>query len=331
MGRILCRVASERHVRTRRADASSHVGSCDISAIDYRSGACIPTRRLIIPLILCSLICPQSTALAVAPPPRAPQEAGQRPVVHVPASDVGHRAMIVGRLGLPLGIPLTIEGVWERDEPAKDSTGKTPPLNLVAGKAKYLAAPDIRRRNAPVDLNSEDLKLRTAKLKNAVLQWNVLEAVLLDIIHWNEARLPNGGREETIIFGTARPGLLAASELIDRENPPSELSDVQLQRAEEAAKDAAWAQHERDHVECFRPKDERIMVLNERRPEAADAVQAARYGQILRAHTPGFSKDKQVAIVRVHLGVGIHRHYETYVLGKQDGKWVVLARQLGWK
>jgi hypothetical protein len=329
VGGILRRVASEHHVRPRRADAYSHDGTCDVSAVDYRSGACIPIRRVIIPLILCSLICPRSTLAAVGPPTRAPQEAGERPVVHVPASGVGHRAVIVGFLGLLHGTPLTTEGVWERGEPAKGSTGSTSPPTFVAGKLKHSAPPAIRRRSTPVDLNSEDLKLRTAKLKDAVLQWSVLEAALVDIIHWDEARVPKGGKEETIIFGTARPGLLAASELIDREEPPSELSAGQLQRAVEAAKDAAWAQHERDHLESFRPKDERITVLNERRPEAADGVRAARRREIIRAHTPGFSKDKQIAIVRVDLGAFIHRDYVTYVIGKDDGKWVVLARRLG--
>jgi hypothetical protein len=100
---------------------------------------------------------------------------------------------------------------------------------------------------------------------------------------------------------------------------------VQIQRAVEAAKNAAWTQHERDFVESFRPKDGRIEVLDERRPDAGQGDRAAGTGEIIRAHTPGFSKDKQVAIVRVELGFGVRG---TYVLGRQDGKWAVLAREI---
>ena len=115
---------------------------------------------------------------------------------------------------------------------------------------------------------------------------------------------------------------MSASELIDREEPPSGLSAVQFRRWPEAAKNAAWAQHERDFVESFRPKDGRIVVLDERRSDAGQTARAAPEERLIRAHTPGFSKDKQVAIVRGQLGSGIH---VTYVLGRQDGKWVVLA------
>ena len=52
--------------------------------------------------------------------------------MHVPASDVGHRTLIVGRLGFPLGTLLTVQGQWERDESAKDAAATTPSLRFVA-------------------------------------------------------------------------------------------------------------------------------------------------------------------------------------------------------
>ena len=163
------------------------------------------------------------------------------------------------------------------------------------------------------------LALRTERLKNSQLEWSVLEAVLIDVLN----RRKNG----MIVFGTARPGqLISASDLIDREEPPDELSAVQLQRTLEAAKDAARAQYERDFVESFRPKDERIVVLDERRLDAEREVRERGEEEIVRAHAPGFSPDKQVAVVRVHLDLGIHTGSVTYVLARQDGKWAVLAR-----
>jgi hypothetical protein len=304
---------------------------------------------VIIRLILCSLICSQPHASAVSAPPRAPQEAAERPVVRIPASDVRHHTVIVGRLGLPLGTLLTIEETWKRDEQPKDIKSPNAPeearKELVAGsqpsgatgsprsgfstEIKSVAPPAIRRRNAPGTLNSEESRLRTARLKSAVLEWSVLEAVCVDMIHRREARARNGSRNETIVFWTRPPGKsVAASWLIDREDPPSELSEVQVQRAVEAAKNAAWTQHERDFMESFRPKDERIVVLDDRRPEAIDEVRAASPGQVIRAHTPGFSKDKKFAIVQVQGDVSIHVEYLIYVLERQDGKWVVLARDL---
>ena len=187
----------------------------------------------------------------------------------------------------------------------------------------------IRRPNSPVTPNKGDLSLRTARLKNAVLEWSVLEAVLVDIIDRHEAAFPNRGRNETIVFATGRPGkLVSASGLIDGDQPPQGLSAGQLESAIEAAKNAAWTQHERDFVESFRPKDERIVVRDERRLDPWRPVRVARTEAAIRAHAPGFSKDKQVAIVSVYLGGGIHLTYETYVLGRQDGRWVVLAREI---
>jgi hypothetical protein len=192
---------------------------------------------------------------------------------------------------------------------------------------KYLAAQVIPRQKAVGKSNAGDLALRTANLKNALLEWGVIEAVLIDMISSREAFFRSVGRNGTIVFGTARPGqLVSASGLIDRDAPPSELSAVQLQRALEAAKNAAWTQHERDFIESFRTKDQRIVVLDERRPGAENEVRALRRGEMVRAHTPGFSQDKQVAIVRVYLAMGLHVGHATYVLTRQDRNWVVLAR-----
>jgi hypothetical protein len=324
--------------------------------------------------------------------------------VNVFASDIGHRTVIKGRLGFPLGTVVTIRGQWERVEPAKDIPTMTSSLTFVAKEVnqtrldeplrfasdlmsplivgafkdpprhvgdiwevraleagrflglpdaarrelaagtqaaalpahprfgfcteiKYLAPQVVRGENAVGSLKTVDLGLRTARLKNALLEWGVLEAVLIDLVSSSEARSLYSGRNGTIAFGTARPStLVAASELIDREEPPSELSAVQVQRALEAAKNAAWTQHERDFVESFRPKDQRIVVLDERRADAPDEVRARRRVEIVRAHTPGFSQDKQVAVVRVLLPVRLHVEYVTYVLARQDSNWTVLAR-----
>ena len=155
----------------------------------------------------------------------------------------------------------------------------------------------------------------------------MLEAVLIDLVSSREGRLLYSGSNGTIVFGTARPGeLLSASELFDREEPPSELSAVEVQRTLEAAKNAAWTQHERDFVDSFRPKDQRIVVLDERRPDVQHEAGELQPEEIVRAHTPGFSQDKQVAVVRAHLDLGIHVGHVTYVLARQDRNWVVLAR-----
>ena len=83
-----------------------------------------------------------------------------------------------------------------------------------------------------------------------------------------QARLSAFSAWLTLGLGTARLGeLVSASELFDREEPPSELSAVQVQRTLESAKNAAWTQHERGFVESFRPKVRRIVVLDERRQD----------------------------------------------------------------
>ena len=124
----------------------------------------------------------------------------------------------------------------------------------VAAIDAHTKEPQVIRCGSPARiLKVDDLTLRTRKLKHAQLEWGVLEAVLIDLLGSREGRGLYSGRNGRIVFGTARPGLVSASDLIDREEPPSELSAVQVQRTLEAAKNAAWSQHERDSVESFRP------------------------------------------------------------------------------
>ena len=110
----------------------SSVRTFDIGPLRQRSVVYAPARRRIIALILSSLVCAPSNSSMVPAPSRRSQEADNEQAVQVPASDVGHRIVIVGRLGFPLGTLVTIQGRWERFEPAKEVSRISPLLTFVA-------------------------------------------------------------------------------------------------------------------------------------------------------------------------------------------------------
>jgi hypothetical protein len=155
----------------------------------------------------------------------------------------------------------------------------------------------------------------------------VLEVVLNDLRTWSDS--PFEGRNEVdqaIYFSPVKlAGPVSAADILDRFNSEKEwdkLSSAQLKLAEEAAGDVVRRQAESESFESFRPKDRRIVISHPKQ-----VFQGLSSGpQVFEAYKPGYSWDRQLAIVRSEFPWSIHSGHVTYVLAKKDGGWVVLVR-----
>ncbi len=166
---------------------------------------------------------------------------------------------------------------------------------------------------------------------NVSLDSSVLEVVLKDLLtEPNSVFEGQGGRNPTIFFMTERPRMaVSAEQLLDPTRSEKEwkkLSPAQLELAREAAKNVVQRQDDRDDLARYRPIDKRIVVWDAQRAETKQRRRDVFGPQIFTAHTPGFSTDKQIAMVRVDFPWSIHSGYSTYVLTRKDGEWVVLVR-----
>ncbi len=85
---------------------------------------------------------------------------------------------------------------------------------------------------------------------------------------------------------------------------------------------------QKEPLKGFRPKDRRILISDEiGTPRKYDPLRLFR-PQVCCAYAPGYSRDGQLAIVRLTLpwSGGKHGGNGTYVLTRNEGDWVVLTR-----
>ena len=166
---------------------------------------------------------------------------------------------------------------------------------------------------------------------NVSLDSSVLEVVLKDLLtEPNSVFEGQGGRNPTIFFSTERPRMaVSAEQLLDPTRSEKEwkkLSPAQLELAQRGCEEPGRARDDRDDVARYRPIDKRIVVKDAQRAETKQRRGDVLVPQIFTTHTPGFSRDKQIAMVRVDFPWSRHSGYSTYVLARKDGEWVVLVR-----
>jgi hypothetical protein len=160
----------------------------------------------------------------------------------------------------------------------------------------------------------------------------VLEVVLKDLFTWPDSPIePGREARKQILFSPEapayRPGL---EEILDRKDVKewNKISPVQLGLAREAARDLVHRLGEKETFKGFWPNDKRILISDESgAPPNYDPLRAFR-PQVFRAYAPGYSRDGQLAIVRLTLpwSDGVHSGNGTYVLTMNEGDWVVLTR-----
>jgi hypothetical protein len=108
-------------------------------------------------------------------------------------------------------------------------------------------------------------------------------------------------------------------------------SPVHLGLAREAAESLVRRVNDKEPFKDLKLKDQRIVVWDKTR-EVAETEKRNNFlrPQIFRAYPPGYSQDRQVAIVRLTFPWSIHGGDGTYVLVKKEGKWTVLIREIAY-
>jgi hypothetical protein len=195
---------------------------------------------------------------------------------------------------------------------------------------------------------------RTAAATDDACNAEVLEVMLIDLLSMKDSPVEPLGRAKEIYFSTEPLRAIRAqlvkdffsATAIDRE-AFSKLSKADLARAMDAADDMVGRAITKDVFKPFKPKDARIKMYTKEKAKAdekwiADVFASkapARGGadfpplwgrQVFRAFSPGYSRDKQIAVVSLHFGWSgnFHGAEGRYVLVKRDGKWIVLAKNL---
>ena len=112
------------------------------------------------------------------------------------------------------------------------------------------------------------------------------------------------------------------------------LAPGELAGAEEAARDVVRRVQANELFKRFDPKDKRIVVYDrvqqQKDARDPDTSKRLRSRQVIGAYPPGYSQDRQLAIVHLSFpwSSGFHTGDVTYALVKRDGRWVVIVRQV---
>lgn len=111
----------------------------------------------------------------------------------------------------------------------------------------------------------------------------------------------------------------------------AKLSQERSKLVHEAAKELARRMNAQDDVKPFVPKDKRMKAYGKKEEKAYRPKNFADLGpQVFHVSPPGYSRDRQLAIVLVDFGWSgnFHAALGRYVLVKKDGRWIVLRASL---
>lgn len=167
---------------------------------------------------------------------------------------------------------------------------------------------------------------------NAERDFAVLEVVLKDLMTLPDSPLtPRGAAEKQIRFSLeALNDRLSVAEVLEQHHRDQwrRLSPDQTKKVRESAQNLVRRLADKDPFERFKPKDERIILLDKVREEELRATtRRSRRPQVFRAYAPGYSNDRRIAIVLLtYPWSGRHSGEGTYVLAKENDRWVVLLR-----
>jgi hypothetical protein len=197
---------------------------------------------------------------------------------------------------------------------------------------------------------------RTAAATDDARDAEVLEVMLIDLLSMKDSPVEPSGRAREIYFSTESLGTTRALRVNDffsggedERKVFSKLSNAELARATEATEHMAGRVSTKDFFKQFRPKDVRIKMYTKEREQAdekriadffaskaptqRDSNPPPAWGrQVFRAFSPGYSRDRHVAVVLFRFGWSgnFHGAEAKYVLVKRDGKWTVLAKHLSY-
>jgi hypothetical protein len=175
-------------------------------------------------------------------------------------------------------------------------------------------------------------QLKDAHNVAALLRDNaaLMEAVLKDVLSDSDSPLENEeqGEMRKLYFarepleGTPRYG--STLDTVNRDEGGVLVGQLK-KHAKEALADLGH--RDRDVFRTFAPKDSRVIVVEKEDVEKEKKALVRRI-QIFKAYTPGYSRNGEVAVVRLEFPWGIHSGYGFYVMAKRNGNWTVLIRDV---
>jgi len=160
----------------------------------------------------------------------------------------------------------------------------------------------------------------------------VLEVVLVDLLSNPDSM--SGWNKETkkeIYFSTDVPShgtqALEAAEILrpSDDKKLEKLSADQLVSRREAAEHLVQRVGNKDVFKDFVPRDKRVrMYSKEEREKDEQRDFFNRLNDVFSAYSPGYSRNRELAIVHLSFRWSIHGAVGTYVLTKKKDGWIIL-------
>jgi hypothetical protein len=158
----------------------------------------------------------------------------------------------------------------------------------------------------------------------------VLEVVLKDLLSWPDSPLRDATKKQILFSPEALDYRLNVSDVLQQHDSREwdKLAPAQLGLATEAAGDLMRRLDGKEILKGLTLKDERIVVWDKKQAVAKRGrLRGRARPQVFRAFAPGYSRDRQIAVVRLTFPWSIHSGYATYVLARKESEWAVLIRE----
>jgi hypothetical protein len=174
----------------------------------------------------------------------------------------------------------------------------------------------------------------------------VLEVVFQDLLaRPNVIELPEGAAKQILVsIESSSEKVEARASDVLQEFPQTILAEVAGEKilfahlskaqsglAREAAEDLARRVTKKDGIKPFVPKDKQIKTYTKKEEKAYRPKNVADRGpQVFHASPPGYSHNRQLAIVFIDFGWSDNRHQALgrYILVKKEDRWIVLRASL---
>lgn len=170
--------------------------------------------------------------------------------------------------------------------------------------------------------------------ENSLRDTSVIEAVLIDLLSRSNSPIEPKNETPRILYFSPE----AVGQEIDREAVLSttdatafdNLSTKQLMRVREAADHLIRRVKRNEPFTDFQPKDSRIKLYSTNIDRRHFRKRRFNLPQIFRAYPPGYSRDSELAIVRLSFtwSGNMHGAAGLYVLTKRNDGWAVLFSDL---
>ena len=169
---------------------------------------------------------------------------------------------------------------------------------------------------------------------NATLDPVVLDLVLRDLLAYkgDDSPVAGPGKEaERLLFSMTPSKYPTYEEQILRrrnEKACAALTPEQADGVREAARHLLARKRVNDVFRPFKPTDKRVQTLGpvSRSSNNRDSLESM-FDRPIAAYSPGYSKDRRIAVVHLSIPWSIHYANGTYVLVQKQGVWSILLRQ----